>query len=47
MIDVKNLTIAKAHSCLLKGEFSCRELAEAYLKNIKEKNNMEEAEDDW
>lgn len=39
MIDLKNLTIEKAHESLLKGEFSCKELAEEYLKVIKEKNS--------
>jgi len=39
MIDLKNLTIEKAHESLLKEEFSCRELAEEYLKVIKEKNS--------
>src|SRR3989338_8730977 len=38
MIDLKNLTIEKAHQSLAKGDFTCRELAEAYLKIIKEKN---------
>lgn len=38
MIDLKNLTIKKAHESLSKGEFTCRELAEAYLEVIKEKN---------
>src|SRR3989344_4409434 len=38
MIDLKNLTIEKAHVALKKGDFSCRELAEAYLEVIKEKN---------
>ncbi len=38
MIDLKNLTIEKAHEALLKGEFTCRELAEAYLQVISEKN---------
>lgn len=38
MIDVKNLTIEKAHESLLKGEFTCKELAEEYLKIISEKN---------
>jgi len=38
MIDLKNLTIEKAHQSLLKGEFTCRELSEAYLKVIAEKN---------
>jgi len=39
MIDLKNLTIEKAHKSLLKEEFSCRELVEEYLKVIKEKNS--------
>jgi len=38
MIDLENLTIEKAHESLLKGEFTCRHLAEAYLKVIEEKN---------
>src|SRR6185503_12568785 len=38
MIDLKNLTIEKAHQGFLSGEFTCRELAEEYLKVIKEKN---------
>ncbi len=38
MIDLKNLTIEKAHQSILSGEFTCRELAEAYLKVITEKN---------
>lgn len=38
MIDLKNLTIKKAHEALSKGEYTCRELAEAYLKVIDEKN---------
>lgn len=38
MIDLKNLTIEKAHNALKKGEFTCRELVEAYLEVIKEKN---------
>jgi len=37
-IDTKNLTIEKAHEHLVKGDFTAVELAEAYLKNIKEKN---------
>lgn len=37
-IDLKNLTIEKAHESLLKGDFTCKELAEAYLKAISEKN---------
>jgi aspartyl-tRNA(Asn)/glutamyl-tRNA(Gln) amidotransferase subunit A len=38
MIDLKNLTIKKAHESFKKGEFTCRELSEEYLKVIKEKN---------
>ncbi len=38
MIDLKNLTIEKAHKSLSQGEFTCRELAEAYVKAISEKN---------
>ena len=38
MIDLKNLTIEKAHEALQKGEFTCKELAEAYLKIIAERN---------
>ncbi|MDB5204672.1 MAG: hypothetical protein JWP09_700 [Candidatus Taylorbacteria bacterium] len=37
-IDLKNLTIEKAHKHLIGGDFTARELAEAYLKNIEEKN---------
>ncbi|OGI85703.1 glutaminyl-tRNA synthase (glutamine-hydrolyzing) subunit A [Candidatus Nomurabacteria bacterium RIFCSPLOWO2_01_FULL_39_17] len=37
-MDLKNLTIEKAHKSLKSGEFTCRELVEAYLKVIKEKN---------
>ena len=38
MIDLKNLTIEKAHKSLSNKEYSCRELAQAYLDIIKEKN---------
>ncbi len=38
MIDLKALTIEKAHDALIGGEYTARELAEAYLKNIEEKN---------
>lgn len=38
MIDLKNLTIEKAHESLSKGEFTCKELVEEYLKVISEKN---------
>ncbi len=38
MIDLKSLTISKAHNHLKKGDFTARELSENYLKNIEEKN---------
>lgn len=38
MVDLKNLTIEKAHQSLLSGEFTCRELVQAYQKVISEKN---------
>src|SRR5581483_3979690 len=38
MIDLKNLTIKKAHEALVKGHFTARELAEAYLSEIKERD---------
>lgn len=38
MIDLNVLTVEKAHHGLKNGEFTCRELAEAYLKVIEEKN---------
>jgi aspartyl-tRNA(Asn)/glutamyl-tRNA(Gln) amidotransferase subunit A len=38
MIDLKNLTIEKAHKNFKDGTFTCRELAEEYLKVIREKN---------
>jgi aspartyl-tRNA(Asn)/glutamyl-tRNA(Gln) amidotransferase subunit A len=38
MIDLKNLTIEKAHEDLKKGIYSCKELAQAYLDEIKKKN---------
>lgn len=37
-IDLKTLTIKKAHKHLTQGDFSAVELAEAYLKEIGEKN---------
>ncbi|MFZ2149553.1 MAG: Asp-tRNA(Asn)/Glu-tRNA(Gln) amidotransferase subunit GatA [Minisyncoccia bacterium] len=37
-IDLKNLTIEKAHNALRAGDYTCRELLEAYLANIQEKN---------
>ncbi len=38
MIDLKDLTIKKAHEALITGGYSCVELAQAYLDNIKEKD---------
>ena len=38
MIDLKILTIEKAHNAFKNKEFTCRELVEEYLKVIKEKN---------
>ncbi len=38
MIDLKNLTIKKAHEALTKGEYSAVELAKAYLENIKKED---------
>ena len=38
MIDLKNLTIEKAHDSLKKGEYTCKDLAEAYLAMVKEKD---------
>jgi aspartyl-tRNA(Asn)/glutamyl-tRNA(Gln) amidotransferase subunit A len=37
-IDLKNLTIEKAHAAMVAGDFSAVELAEAYLAEIKKKN---------
>jgi len=37
-MDLKNLTIEKAHESLRKGEYACKELLEAYLGNIEKKN---------
>src|SRR3989338_11305466 len=37
-IDLQTLSISKAHSALVKGEYSAVELAEAYLSEIKKKN---------
>lgn len=37
-IDLKNLTIEKAHESLKSVEYTCVELAQAYLENIKIKN---------
>lgn len=38
VIDVNNLTIKKAAAAMRAGEYSARELAEAYLAKIKERN---------
>ncbi len=38
MIDLKNLTIQKAHEALKKGEYSAVELVQAYLDEIKKKD---------
>ncbi len=38
MINLTTLTINKAHDALVKGEFSARDLAEAYLKEIEKQN---------
>ena len=38
MIDLKNLTIEKAYQGMLHGEFTSRELTEAYLGIINNKN---------
>ena len=37
-MDLKNLTIKKVHAHLFKGDFSVKELVEAYVKNIEKKN---------
>ncbi|MCU0660376.1 MAG: Asp-tRNA(Asn)/Glu-tRNA(Gln) amidotransferase subunit GatA [Candidatus Pacebacteria bacterium] len=39
MIDLATLTIEKAHASMQAGEFTARELVEAYLARIKEKND--------
>ncbi len=38
MIDLKNLTIKKAHEHLIKGDFSAQDLANEYKKVIAQKN---------
>jgi len=38
MIDLRNLTIVKAHESLKKNDFTVTDLVNAYLNNIKEKN---------
>lgn len=37
-IDLKEMTIKKAHEALIRGDFTARELSEAYLQNILAKN---------
>ncbi|MBX4211018.1 Asp-tRNA(Asn)/Glu-tRNA(Gln) amidotransferase subunit GatA, partial [Candidatus Parcubacteria bacterium] len=37
-IDLKSLTISKTHEHLLRGDFSTKELTEAYIATISEKN---------
>ncbi|MDP3996845.1 MAG: Asp-tRNA(Asn)/Glu-tRNA(Gln) amidotransferase subunit GatA [bacterium] len=37
-IDLKNLTIKKAHEALMRGDFTAVQLAEAYLDEIEKKN---------
>ncbi len=39
MIDLKELTIKKAHEHLVNGDFSAKEITENYLKNVEEKNS--------
>lgn len=39
MIDLKNLTIEKAHAALIAGEYSAVQLAQAYLDVIAQKNS--------
>lgn len=39
MIDLKNLTIEKAHDLLKNKEISVRDLVDFYLENVKEKNS--------
>jgi hypothetical protein len=38
MIDLATLTIAKAHESLKKGEYTVRQLVDAYLAEIEKKN---------
>jgi len=38
MINLTNLTIEKAHDAMQAGDFTCVDLTQAYLDNIKEKN---------
>ena len=37
-IDLKNLSIKKAHEAMMNGEYTAVDLANAYLENIKEKD---------
>ena len=37
-MELKNLSIKKAHESLIKGDYTCVELAQAYLENIKNKD---------
>ena len=46
MIDIKNLTIEKAHTDLSSGKYTVRELCEEYLNVIKEKNSAKQQYDD-
>jgi len=39
MINLKDLTIKKAHEAMMAGEYTAVDLASAYLENIKNKNN--------
>lgn len=39
MIDLKNLTINKAHESMMKGEYTAVDLVKSYLEVIKEKNS--------
>ncbi len=41
MIDLKNLTIQKAHEALVRGDFTARQLAEAYLAAIAAKDGKD------
>lgn len=38
-LDLKNLTVVKAHEALKRGDFTCVELAQAYLDRIREKDS--------
>ncbi len=38
MIDLKTLTIKKAHDAMIRGDFTARDLASAYLAEIEKKN---------